>query len=203
MSLKELTKTGPSLNIMLFKFLTELGPVGIFFVTNLKFGFFKGTAAFMISTVVSLIASLVVLRKVPVVPLITAVFVISLGALTLILEDTTFMKLKPTLLNLCFATLLLGGLASGRLFLKTVFGEFLLIEEEGWRKLTIRWGGFFILLAVLNELVWRSVSDDTWVLFKFVGIFPLTLIFSALQFPLIQRYQISSEEDAGQPPEAA
>jgi intracellular septation protein len=203
MSLNEQTKTAPSIATMLFKLVTEVGPVAIFFVTNLEFGFFKGTAAFMVSTVIALIASLVVLRKVPVVPLITAVFVISLGAITLFLHDTTFMKLKPTLLNLCFATLLLGGLASGRLFLKTVFGEFLLIEEEAWRKLTIRWGGFFILLAVLNEIVWRTVSDDAWVMFKFVGIMPLTVVFSALQFPLIMRHQISAGDADSPPPETA
>lgn len=196
----KISKAVPNVSTMLFKMVTETGPVAVFFVTNLKFGFFTGTACFMVATAVALVASLMVLKKIPVVPLITAVFVFALGALTLVMEDTTFMKIKPTVLNLCFASLLLGGLAAGRVFLKIVFGEFLQLQEEGWRKLTVRWSFFFILLAVLNEIVWRTVSDDAWVTFKFIGIFPLTLVFSAAQFPLIQRYQI--EDDGEEPAEA-
>jgi intracellular septation protein len=191
MPLKSLSKSKePSLNMMLFKLAAEGGPLGVFFLANLKFGFFTATGAFMAATVVSLAASLIVLRKLPVVPLITAVFVVLLGSLTLVMGDTAFMKIKPTVVNICFAALLLGGMAYGRLFLKTVFGDVFQIDDEGWRKLTVRWGSFFIFLAVLNELVRHLVTDDGWVNFKIFGIMPLTLAFSAMQLRLIQRHQL-------------
>ena len=102
------------------------------------------------------------------------------GALTLWLQDETFIKLKPTIINTLFGAILLGGLWFGKPLLGYVFGAAFKLDEEGWSKLTLRWGLFFLFLAVLNEVVWRSVSTDSWVAFKVWGTMPITLIFTFL-----------------------
>ena len=121
-------------------------------------------------------------------PLITALFVLVFGGLTIYLQDETFIKIKPTIIYLLFAGLLLGGLAVNRVFLKSVMGELFQLDAVGWRLLTYRWAGFFLVLALLNEAVWRNVSTSTWVSFKVFGLLPLTLIFAALQTGLLQRH---------------
>ena len=120
-------------------------------------------------------------------------FIIIFGGLTLILADETFIKFKPTLVNSLFALILLGGLIFKRSLLKPLFGSAFQLSEEGWRILTLRWGGFFILLAFLNEVIWRNFSTDFWISFKLFGILPLTLIFAVLQTPLVIREQDKDE----------
>jgi intracellular septation protein len=110
------------------------------------------------------------------------------GALTLLLQDETFIKIKPTIIYLLFAGVLLGGLVFRKPLLAMVFDSVFDLDEEGWRKLTLRWALFFLALAVLNEVVWRTQSTDFWVSFKAFGILPLTFLFGALQFPLLQRH---------------
>ncbi len=131
--------------------------------------------------------------KIPVMPMISGVFVVVFGSLTLWLQDETFIKLKPTLVNGLFASLLLGGLAFGQSLLKYPFGDVFRLTEEGWRQLTLRWAVFFVILAVLNEVVWRNFSTDTWVSFKVSGIFPLTMLFGIAQIGLLQRHELRSE----------
>ncbi|MEM8877194.1 MAG: septation protein A [Pseudomonadota bacterium] len=173
--------------------LLELGPLLVFFIANWKAGIFWATGLFMAATIIALTISYGRYRKVPIMPLVSGVFVIGFGGLTLFLQDDLFIKVKPTIVNLLFAGLLAGGLWYGRIFLKIVFARVFHLDDEGWRILTIRWIGFFIVLAILNEIIWRSVSTDMWVNFKVFGIMPLTFAFSLAQLPLIKRHSLDEQ----------
>jgi intracellular septation protein len=127
-------------------------------------------------------------------PVITAIIVVVFGGLTLILHNDLFIKLKPTIIYVLFGAVLLGGLMFGKSFLGVVFDSLFHLTEEGWRKLTLRWALFFLVLAVLNEIVWRSTSTDVWVDFKVFGVMPLTLVFGALQYPLLKKYAVEPAE---------
>lgn len=172
----------------------ELGPLVVFFVSNGRWGIFAGTAAFMVAIVVSFVASLWMERRVPAMPLVTAVVVLVFGGLTLFLHDELFIKLKPTIIYSLFAAILAFGLVTRRNFLQIVLGTVLQVDEEGWRKLTIRWAAFFVVMAVVNEVVWRSFSTDAWVSFKLFGFLPMVLAFSLAQMPLMNRHQIPDPE---------
>lgn len=178
-----------------FKLATEMGPLVVFFLCNAKFGIFPATAAFMVATVIALSVSWLVMRKIPMMPLVTGVFVLVFGGLTLYLADEMFIKLKPTIVNSLFGATLLGGLAMGHSLLKYVLSDALPIDDEGWKKLTLRWGLFFFALAALNEFVWRNFDTDTWVNFKVFGIMPITLVFAISQTGLLHRHMLSAEKD--------
>src|SRR5262249_47687606 len=128
-----------------------------------------------------------------VMPLVTGVFVVVFGGLTLILANEIFIKLKPTIVNLTFAAALIVGLRTGRIFLKLALGAAVHMTERGWVLLTRAWIGYFLFLATLNEIVWRSTSTDTWVSFKVFGIMPLTLVFSAATVPIIVRHSVTTD----------
>jgi intracellular septation protein len=183
----------------LTKLLVELGPLLVFFLVNWLSGkyladpkqaIFYGTGTFMVATFVALIASKALLGRIPTMPLVSGFFVLLFGGLTLWLQDDQFIKLKPTIVNALFAAILFAGLASGRTLLKIVFGDVFKLTEDGWRQLTIRWGFFFIFLAILNEVVWRSFSTDFWVSFKVFGIMPLTMAFALAQVGLLKRHEL-------------
>ena len=196
----------------LLKLALELGPLGVFFFANARGawlaerfpflaslgdpaspdsqGIFIATALFIVATLISLAVSLIVTRRLPIMPFITGIVVVIFGGLTLYLHDETFIKMKPTIVNGLFAAVLLGGLAFGKSLIGYVFDSVFQLTDEGWRKLTLRWGLFFIVLAVLNEIVWRNFSTDAWVNFKVFGFLPITMIFAAAQFPLLQKYAV-------------
>ncbi|MEM1399790.1 MAG: septation protein A [Pseudomonadota bacterium] len=173
----------------------EIGPLVAFFITNGRYGIMVGTAVFMVATAISVVISLVHEKRVPFMPIIGCAFVMLFGGLTLWLDDALFIKIKPTVVNLLFAAILLIGAMVGRHPLKLMMGSVLDLKEEGWRILTLRWGIFFIVLAVINEVVWRNFSTDFWVSFKLFGLMPLTLLFGLAQIPVIMRYQ---EPESGQ-----
>lgn len=170
------------------KLALELGPLVIFFIMNGRADIFVATAWFMVAMTISLALSWLILKKVAVMPLVTGVVVLVFGGLTLWLQDDTFIKMKPTITNVMFASVLLGGLVFGQSLLKYVFGEVYKLTAEGWWRLTLYWGLFFVVLAVLNEVVWRNFSTDFWVAFKVWGIMPLTVAFSMTQLPLLNKY---------------
>lgn len=180
----------------LIKLGLELGPLVLFFFANARWGIFAATAAFMAAMAVSLILSWMLTRRLAIMPLVTGVVVAVFGTLTLVLHDDTFIKMKPTIVNTLFGVALLAGLAFGKSLLGYVFDSAFRLDAEGWRKLTWRWGLFFLLLAVLNEVVWRTQTTDFWVAFKVWGIMPITLLFSAAQLPLITRHALPTPGEA-------
>ena len=203
----------PQLNPLL-KLALDMGPLILFFFANSrpalfmplvgpflpaavageKAGIFVATAVFMVAILVALAVSYALTRHLPVMALVTAVIVVVFGSLTLVLHDDTFIKMKPTIIYLLFGVLLLGGLWFNKPLLAVVFDSVFDLTEEGWRKLTLRWAIFFLALAVLNEVIWRTQSTDFWVNFKVFGVLPLTFIFAALQFPLLQKHATAKDE---------
>ena len=174
----------------LFKLATELGPLVVFFAANAMFNLFVATGAFMVVIVIALVASYVVTKHVPIMALVTGVVVLVFGTLTLVLHDETFIKVKPTIIYCLFAAVLGGGLLVGRSFIAVMFDQMFNLTPQRWRVLTLRWALFFLVLAVLNEIVWRNTSTNVWVDFKVFGVVPLTFIFGALQVPLLKKYAI-------------
>jgi intracellular septation protein len=183
----------PQLNPFL-KLVFDLGPLALFFFANSRYGIFVATGTFMVAVLAALAASYVLTRHLPIMPVVTAIVVLVFGGLTLILHNDLFIKLKPTIIYVLFGAVLLGGLFFGKSFLGVVFDSLFHLTEEGWRKLTLRWALFFFVLAVLNEIVWRSTSTDVWVNFKVFGVMPLTLVFGALQYPLLKKYAAEPAE---------
>jgi len=206
----------PPLNPWL-KLALDLGPLLLFFFANAKpalfepwlapiipeavqtgerAGIFVATAVFMVAIVVALLVSYGLTRRLPTMALVSAVIVVVFGGATLVFQNETFIKLKPTIIYLLFTTVLLGGLIFRKPLLAAVFDQVFHLTEEGWRKLTVRWALFFFALAILNELVWRTQSTDTWVTFKVFGVAPLTFVFAALQYPLLMRYDATPKDEA-------
>ena len=172
----------------LMKLLLEAGPLVVFFVTNSYAKIFWATGAFMVATTIALIVSRVVFKRIPLMPLVGGIFVLGFGAVTLLLQDEFYIKIKPTVVNLVFASILFGGLLMGKSLLKYLFGEVFHLREPGWRIFTFRWACFFVFLAVLNEFIWRSFSTDFWAGFKLFGVMPITMAFAISQLGLIKKY---------------
>ena len=192
----------------LLKLALELGPLLVFFFANARgewlverfpalaaFGgpIFIATALFMIATAIALAVSWSLTRTLPMMPLVSGVVVFVFGGLTLWLQDDVFIKMKPTIINTLFGAVLLGGLWFGKSLLGYVFDSAFSLDAEGWRKLTLRWGLFFLFLAIVNEIVWRSFSTDAWVAFKVWGIMPITILFTFSQMPLIMRHSLDEK----------
>ena len=179
------------------KFTLELGPLALFFAVYGRLGIFVATGVLMAGVVVTLAVSYAMLRRIPIMPLVTAVIVVVFGSLTLVFHDETLIKIKPTALYLLFGGALFVGIAIQKPLLKIMFDGALHVTEEGWRILTWRWAFFFIALAVLNEIIWRTQTTDVWVKFKTFGFLPLTLVFALAQAPLIMRCE-AKPEDTGE-----
>lgn len=178
----------------LMKLAIELGPLVAFFAAYMATkDLYIATPVLMVSTLASLGASKWLLGHVPVMPIATAVLVLVFGGLTIWLQDPTFIKMKPTILYVTFAAVLIGGLSYGKLLLKLVLGEALHYTDEGWRQLTFRWSAFFLSLAVANELVWRNFSESAWVSFKTFGFLPITMAFAIIQFIAMKKYEAETK----------
>lgn len=198
----------------LTKLLLEMGPLILFFIANARpayftpligpllptnmnadhAGIFAATAVFMVATVAALLANYVLERRLPIMPVVSGIIVVTFGAMTLWLNDDLFIKLKPTIVNTLFGTILLGGLfLFNKPLLPIIFGSVFQLDDEGWRKLTFRWGAFFFVLAAINEIVWRTQSTDFWVSFKVFGMTPITLAFAIAQTRLILRHSPQEE----------
>ncbi len=177
----------------MLKTLMDFGPLAAFFIANWLGGIYWATGVLMVAIAIASAFSWFITRKIAPMLIVTLVFVLIFGGLTLWLEDETFIKVKVSLVNALFGTILLGGLFFGKPLLKFVMGEFINLDEGGWRKLSMRWGIFFFTLAGLNEFVWRSVSTDTWVTFKVFGLLGITMVFGMCQLPLIQKHLVKDE----------
>ena len=182
----------------LLKLALELGPLVLFFFANAysdRFGvaeerrIFAATAIFIVATLIALAVHYALVKKLPIMPLVSGVVVVVFGGLTLWLDDELFIKLKPTIVNTLFGVVLLGGLALRKPLLAFVLDSVFDLTDEGWRKLTFRWALFFFFLALLNEIVWRTQTTDVWVSFKVFGIMPLTIAFALAQTPLLMRHE--------------
>jgi intracellular septation protein len=183
----------PQLNPLL-KLALDLGPLALFFFANSRYGIFVATATFMIAVLAALAVSYILTRHFPIMTVVTAIIVVVFGGLTLFLHDATFIKVKPTIIYALFGAVLIGGLMFNKPLLGVVFDSMFNLTEEGWRKLTLRWAIFFLVLAVLNEIVWRNTSTNVWVDFKVFGVMPLTFLFGALQMPLLKKYAAEPAE---------
>ena len=199
------------------KLTLEMGPLLLFFFANARPalftplvapllpkpvlaapnpGLYVATAVLMIAVVAALVVSYVRLRRVPIMPLVTAVLVVVFGTLTFYFQDERFIKMKPTVLYLCFAAALLGALALGKSLLPIMFENSMTLTERAWRVLTIRWGLFFIALAILNEIVWRTQTDNVWVSFKFPGTVIIIFVFTMTQIPFMLKNEVKTTETA-------
>jgi intracellular septation protein len=174
----------------IYKLLIDIGPLAVFFIFYTRSGLQASILPLMIATVIAVLFSYILEKKIPIMPTVGAGIVLIFGGLTIYFDNEVFIKMKPTIINLIFAIILYGGMLVKKPLLKILLGAALRLEEEGWKILTYRWIGFFIALAVLNEIVWRTQTTDIWVNFKVFGILPITFIFTMTQFPLIKKHQI-------------
>jgi intracellular septation protein len=195
------------------KFVLEMGPLVLFFLANSKPAWFHGlvggvlpeslapekvgmltaTAILMVTAVVAVAVSWALTRRVPIVPVVTMVMVLVFGALTLWLQDKTFIEIKLTVVYCLFGGALLGAMAFGKMLLPIALDAAVRLDGAGWRILTVRWGIFFFGLAALNEVLRHLLTWDQWVAFKSFGVLPLTLVFAIAQTPLIMRHEAKGE----------
>ncbi|MFL2882825.1 MAG: septation protein A [Pelagibacteraceae bacterium] len=181
------------MNKSLLKFITDFGPLLIFFIIYYKSGKNLGAAIppLIIATIIAVALIYYIEKKIPYVPLIGGSLVSIFGGLSLYFNNPVFLYIKPTIVNLIFAiTLLISNNFLNKNLLKILFKGAFEMNDNGWKKLNYRWVYFFIFLALLNELVWRTQSESVWVNFKVWGILPLTFIFTALQMPLISKHKV-------------
>lgn len=171
----------------------DLAPLIVFFAANYFYGIMIGTAALMVATLIVISITLWFERTVPPMPAITCLLIMVFGGLTLYFDNEIFIKVKPTIVNLLFAVALILGLAFKRNFLKLLLGQVLRLTNDGWNVITKSWIGMFIFLAIVNEILWRSVDTDTWVTFKAFGIPLLVLAFGLLITPLLRKHQVSNK----------
>ena len=174
----------------IFKLLIDIGPLAVFFIFYTRSDLQTAILPFMIATVIAVLFSYIIEKKIPIVPTVGAIIILTFGGLTIYFDNETFFKMKPTIINLLFAGILYGGIILNKPLLRYLLGAALKLQDEGWDILTKRWIGFFIALAILNEIIWRTQTTDIWVNFKVFGILPITFIFTLTQFSTIKKYQI-------------
>lgn len=177
-----------------FKFLSEMGPLLVFFICHKFYGLIAATAALMITTIISVIIVYYIEKKVPMMPLISAILLGIFGGLTIFSQNELFIKIKPTLINMLFAIILIGGVAFKKGFLKYLMGSAMNMSDKAWLTFSLRWGIFFIFLAIVNEIVWRNFDTDFWVKFKVFGMLPLSIGFMVTQMPFLMKNMIENEK---------
>ena len=177
----------------LIKTMVEMGPIVLFGLTYFIYGLLPATAVLMAASVIALILSKLLLNHVGLLPVITAVVAVVFGGLTLWFQDSTYIKMKPTIIYIAAGIFLGFGLATGRNFLAALFGQVFNLTAEGWRILTIRWAVFFLILAILNEITWRNFSEETWVYLKLFGFTGLTFVFALAQIGLLTRHEFKPD----------
>ena len=174
----------------IYKLLIDLGPLAVFFIFYTRGDLKTAILPFMIATIIAVLFSYILEKKIPIMPTVGAVIILIFGGLTIYFDNETFFKMKPTIINLLFAGILYGGIILNKSLLRYLLGAALKLQDKGWDILTKRWIGFFIALAILNEIIWRTQTTDIWVSFKVFGILPITFIFTLTQFSTIKKYQI-------------
>ena len=184
------------MNRALTKFLADFGPLLVFFVIYFNSGQNLKLAIppFIIATIIALLIIYILEKRIPMVPLTSGILITLFGGLTLYFDNKIFFYMKPTIINILFAgVLFFGKYFTKKSLLKILFQNSLNIKDEGWKKLNYRWIYFFIFVAILNEIVWRTQSEVFWVNFKVWGLLVITFIFTAIQLPLIKKYKINNE----------
>ena len=176
----------------ILKLIIDIGPLAIFFVFYTKSNLQSAILPFMIATIIAILISYIVDKKLPIMPTVGAAIILLFGGLTIYFDNEVFFKMKPTIINIIFGLVLYVGEVINKPLLKYLLGSSIKLKDQGWSVLTKRWIGFFIALAILNELIWRTQSTDIWVNFKVFGILPITFVFTMLQFPIIKKYQIEN-----------
>ncbi len=176
-----------------YKSLLEMGPLILFFVVNYFYGIFAGTAILVVSTIISLIVSKLLYKSIPMLAAFGCVAVVLFGGLTLVFDNDLFIKIKPTVVSLIIAGILLLGKVMGKNPLALVMQSSITLEEEGWTKLTWLWVFMFIVMAIANEIAWRNLTTDQWVSFKAFGIPVLSVFFGLLSLPILKKYQIEKK----------
>ncbi len=174
----------------ILKLFVDIGPLAIFFIFYTRGDLQSAILPFIIATIIAVLFSYIMEKKIPLMPTVGAGIILVFGGLTLYFNNEVFFKMKPTIINVLFALVLYGGEIFKKPLLKYLLGSTLKLQEAGWSILTKRWIGFFIALAILNEIIWRTQSTDVWVNFKVFGILPITFIFTLTQFTTIKKYLI-------------
>jgi intracellular septation protein len=180
----------------IIKFFADFGPLLIFFIIyfNNENDLKVAIPPFIIATLIALITVYFLEKKIPMVPLVSGVLITLFGGLTLYFDNKIFFYMKPTIINVLFAAVLFfGKYFTKKPLLKIFFQNALNLEDEGWKKLNYRWIGFFIFIAILNEIVWRTQSEVFWVNFKVWGLLPISFLFAASQVPLINKYKLKQQ----------
>ena len=166
----------------IYKLFIDIGPLAVFFIFYTRGNLQTAILPFMIATIIAVLFSYIIEKKIPIMPTVGAVIILIFGGLTIYFDNEIFFKMKPTIINLLFAGILFIGILLNKSLLKYLLSGAIKLEDEGWSILTKRWIGFFISLAILNEIIWRTQSTDLWVNFKVFGILPITFIFTLTQF---------------------
>ena len=172
-----------------YRSLLEMGPLILFFGVNYFYGIFAGTAVLVISTIIALIISWYFFKNIPMLAAFGWLAVVLFGGLTLFFDNDFFIKIKPTVVSLIIALILLFGQFLGKNFLSVVMRSSIKLDTIGWNKLTWLWIGMFIVMAIANEIAWRNLSTDDWVSFKAFGIPVLSVVFGLFSIPIIKKYQ--------------
>ena len=185
------------MNRSLLKFVTDIGPLVIFFLfyynndKNLK----VAIPPLIVATIISVLIIWILEKKIPMIPLLSGILITLFGGLSIYFDNPIFLYMKPTIINILFGlALLFGKFFTQEPMLKKILGKSMPLSDEGWKILNNRWMFFFFSLAILNEVVWRTQSEEFWVNFKVWGLLPISFIFTASQVPLIKKYAIKKND---------